>query len=304
MCCWKEISASIQSVDAIIPVYNEKLNLILVTVKSLNSQTHKINRIFLVDDGSSWPTDFAYIVATSRIPVQVLRLSCNLGISAARNYGMRQSDANLLLFVNSGIELCPEWTEKTASFLAAHADAGLASGQVSTIQTGLCATWRKWFLENRETWTDQTREIPWALGHAVIIAARNLWQLGGWNEQMRRAAEDFDLSQRLRARGLKIYQVRGAIGFCHDHYTIPVLAAKAIRNCGWSLDHSYPGDASLRRLEFFATVRNFVVVCLIRLRENVKKLRLALVPIDLCIMVYGLYLIVQGNFRKLRSRGD
>src|SRR5260221_8752971 len=182
MCCWKETSGSVQSVDAVIPVYNEKLNLILVTVNSLNSQTYKINRIFLVDDGSSCPTDFAYIVATSRIPVRLLRLSCNSGISAARNYGMHQSDADLLLFVNTGIELCPEWTEKTASFLAAHADAGLASGQVSTIQTGLCATWRKWFLENRETLTDQTREIPWALGHAVIIAARNLWQLGGWNE--------------------------------------------------------------------------------------------------------------------------
>jgi GT2 family glycosyltransferase len=290
-----------QSVDAVIPVYNEKPNLILVTVNSLNSQTYKINRIFLVDDGSSCPTDFDYIVATSRIPVRVLRLSRNSGISAARNYGMHQSDADLLLFVNSGIELCPEWVEKTASFLAAHSEAGLASGQVSTIQNGLGAKWwQKCFIERREPWTDRTHEIPWATAHAVIIAARDLRQLGGWNEQMRRVYEDVELSQRLRATGLKIYQVRGAIGFCHDQYTIRVLAAKAIRNCGWSLDPSYPGDASLRRLEFFATLQHFVVTSFVQLIENLKRLRLVLVPIDLSIIVCGVYLIVQGNLRKLR----
>ena len=293
-----------QSVDTIIPIYNEKPDLILVTVKSLNSQTYHINRIFLVDDGSRQPTDFASIGASSRIPVEGLRLNSNSGISAARNYGMHQSRADLLLFVNTGIELGSEWVEKTASFLSAHPEAGLACGRVTPIDTGLRAKWRDQFLESSYLRTDQTHEISWATGHAVMVVARHLRQLGGWNEQMRLAHEDVDLCQRLYANGLKIYQVKGALAFCYDRYTIRMLATKTIRNCGWSLDPSYPGDASLRRLEFVATLKGFVSKTWLSLVDNLKKLRLALVPIDLCVFMCGLYLITQSNIRRLHLRSQ
>jgi GT2 family glycosyltransferase len=288
------------SVEAVIPVYNETVDSILVTTTSINSQGYPINRILLVDDGSTHPPNFDAVIGASQIPVFVLRKSSNAGISAARNYAARHSNADFLLFVNSDIELLPDWVEKTVNFLTRHPDAGLASGQVSSFQKGLTAEWRKWFLDNRDTWIDQTHEIDWAWGHALIIATRHLWQVGGWNEALRRAFEDVDLSQRLWRLGLKTYQVQGAIGICHELYSIRDLAAKTIRNWGWSLDPAYPGDPSLKPLEFFRALKHFLVMSSARTRENLRAQRLTLVPIDLAVTCCGVGLIFQCGIRKLR----
>ena len=290
------------TVEAIIPVYNETVDSILVTTTSINSQGYPIDRILLVDDGSTHPPNFDAVIGASRIPVFVLRKSPNAGISAARNYAARHSNADLLLFVNSDIELSPDWVEKTVNFLTHHPDAGLASGQVSSLQTGLTAHWRKWFLDNRDTWIDQTHEIHWAWGHALIVANRHLWQAGGWNEALRRAFEDVDLSQRLRRLGLKTYQVRGVLSVCHQQYAIRDLAAKTIRNWGWSLDPSYPGDPSLRPLRFFETLKHFLIMSLERTVENLRAERLMLLPIDLAVLCWGVGLIFHCSFRKLRLR--
>jgi GT2 family glycosyltransferase len=196
----------------------------------------------------------------------------------------------------------PDWVEKTVNFLTDHPEVGLASGQVSSIQAGLTAHWRKWFLDNRDTWIDQTHEINWAWGHALIIATRRLWQAGGWNEALRRAFEDVDLSRRLRGLGLKTYQVQGALGVCHEQYAIRDLAAKTLRNWGWSLDPSYPGDASLRPLKFFATLKHFLVMSFGRTAENLRAQRLMLVPIDLAVACCGVGLIFQCSIRRLRLR--
>ena len=290
------------TVEAIIPVYNEAVDSILVTVASLNSQRYRIDRILLVDDGSTHPPDFDLVARSSRIPVSVLRMSRNAGISAARNYAARHAKADFLLFVNSDIELFPDWVEKTVNFLADHPDIGLASGQVSSDQKGLTANWRKWFLDNRETWVDQTHEIRWVWGHAVIIATSHLWQVGGWNESMKRAYEDVDLSHRLRSLGLKTYQVQGALGVCHDPYSIPDLAAKTIRNWGWSLDPSYSGDASLRAFNMLAILKHFLVMSFVRMGDNLRGLRLTLIPIDLAVVCCGLCLIFKCSLHRLRLK--
>jgi GT2 family glycosyltransferase len=295
-------TGNMHSVEVIIPVYNEPLDSILVTVNSLNSQGFKIDRILLVDDGSTHPPDFDRLITVSQIPVSVLRMSRNSGISAARNYAARHSNADFLLFVNSDIELVPDWVEKTVNFLADHPEAGLASGKVSSIQTGLIANWRQCFLENTETWIDQTHEIGWAMGHAVIIAAGHLWRVGGWNEAMKRAYEDIDLSKRLRAVGLRPYQVRGALSVCHDRYTIRDLAAKTLRNRGWSLDPSYPGDGSTRPFNMFVMLIHFLVIGLRRMNNNLTALRLKLLPIDLAVVCCGVCLILKSGLRQLQVK--
>ena len=119
---------------------------------------------------------------------------------------------------------------------------------------------------------------------------------------MKRAYEDVDLGRRLRSAGLKTYQVQGALGACHDRYTIGDLAGKTIRNWGWSLDPFFPGDASLRRLTFFATIKHFVIMSLVRMVANVRDLKLKLVPIDFTVIAFGIYLIIRGNLSRVCSR--
>jgi GT2 family glycosyltransferase len=291
------------SVDAIVPVYNEPLHSILITLNSLNAQTYRIGQIFLVDDASTCPPDYDAAVRDSRIPVQILRLQSNVGISAARNHGGRSSNADFFLFVDCEIELCPSWTTTVVNFVANHPEVGLACGSSSSKEDTLCARWRKRFFGNKETWIDQTHEISWSPAQAVLVGSRCLWQVGGWNERLKRAAEDGDFCHRLRQRGFKIYQVEGARGIRHEHYTVNSLAAKSIRGLGWSLDPGFPGDAFVRPLRFLPALGDFVKLSMFRMARNVLRLRWTLLPVDIGVICCGVCLIIQGAWRRAFSAG-
>ena len=136
---------------------------ILITLNSLNAQTYRIDQIIFVDDASTCPPDYDAAARASRIPVRILRFQSNVGISAARNHGARNSNADFLLFVDSEIELFPLWTTKVVNFLANNQEVGLACGSIASREATLCARWRKQFFGNKETWIDQTHEISWTL---------------------------------------------------------------------------------------------------------------------------------------------
>lgn len=287
-----------QTVDAIVPLYNETVEAIEVTVKSLCTQSHPIQCIWLVDDGSTKPLDFSFITRVTQPPVQILRLQHNQGISSARNQAAQRSTADLLLFVNTHIELLPRWLEKAVNFICSTDDAGVVVGRITLSQKGPYAAWRSLFLESNETSTDQSQEITFVVGHVVLVTANHLLMVGGWNEEMKRAYEDVDLSQRLRGLGLKTYQVEGAVAICHDRYTVRDLTVKSIRNWGWSVDPTYPGDGYLSPLKFPATVKHFLIMSFSRVAENLRRSRFTLIPVDLAVIACGIYLIVGGSLRK------
>jgi glycosyltransferase involved in cell wall biosynthesis len=289
---------SLHSVDAVVPLYNESLQSILITLNSLNAQTYRIDQIIFVDDASTCPPDYDAAARASRIPVRILRFQSNVGISAARNHGARNSNADFLLFVDSEIELFPLWTTKVVNFLANHQEVGLACGSIASREATLCARWRKQFFGNKETWIDQTHEISWTPAQAVLVQSRYLWQVGGWDERLKRAAEDGDFCQRLRQAGLKIYQVEGALGVRHEHFTVHVLAAKSIRGLGWSLDPEFPGDAFVRPLRFLPALSDFLKLSVFRMARNVLRFRWALLPVDLGVICCGVCLTIHGAWRR------
>jgi hypothetical protein len=100
----------------------------------------------------------------------------------------------------------------------------------------------------------------------------------------------------------KTYQVQGALGVCHDLYSVPDLAAKTIRNWGWSLDPSNSGDASLRPFDMLAILKHFLLMSFVRMGDNLRALRLRFVPIDLALMCCGLCLIFKCGLRQLQLR--
>jgi glycosyltransferase involved in cell wall biosynthesis len=169
------IECALLPLDAVIPVFNEPTDSILVTVNALNAQTHDLQSIVLVDDASNIPPDYSLVIAQSRIPIQLIRLEVNSRISSARNHGARYCSGTFLLFVNCEVQLSPYWTERGVDFLATHREAGLACGQIFRREQTLRSHWRRQFFGNRQTWTDATQDIDWALGYAVNIFCQCRW---------------------------------------------------------------------------------------------------------------------------------
>ncbi|WP_371194972.1 glycosyltransferase family 2 protein [Glaciecola sp. SC05] len=90
----------IPSISAVIPVFNGE-QFIVEAIKSVISQTHSVQEIIIIDDGS---TDRSYELAfglskTSPIPIKIFRQK-NSGVSVARNFGLLCSSCALIAFLD------------------------------------------------------------------------------------------------------------------------------------------------------------------------------------------------------------
>ena len=102
-------------VSVIIPVYNRE-NLIQRALKSIISQTYKNLEIIVIDDGS---TDFTgeKVIQIEDDRIKYIRNEKNLGVSAARNKGIKLSSSDIIVLQDSDDEAYPERIEKQVKLL-------------------------------------------------------------------------------------------------------------------------------------------------------------------------------------------
>ena len=107
-------------VDIIIPVYNRK-SFLKRAVRSVYNQTYPHWRLFIIDDGS---TDGSY-KEFCREKSQLFKLKENKGVSYARNYGIRQGNAEWLAFLDSDDEWKADKLEKQIEYANKYPDYSL-----------------------------------------------------------------------------------------------------------------------------------------------------------------------------------
>lgn len=103
------------SISAVIPVYNGEA-FIKEAIESILAQTHQVNEIVIVDDGSS---DNSYKIASelavsSAVPINIFK-QVNSGVSAARNLGLLKSTSTLIAFLDVDDLWSPDKIEKQVS---------------------------------------------------------------------------------------------------------------------------------------------------------------------------------------------
>lgn len=90
-----------KKVSAVIPVYNSE-EYIEETIKSLLNQTFELSEIIVIDDNSCDKTyDKVYKISKENNKVLLYKLPENKGVSYARNYGVKQSKSDYILFMDS-----------------------------------------------------------------------------------------------------------------------------------------------------------------------------------------------------------
>ena len=112
------------NISVIIPVYNRQ-NLISRAIKSVQRQSFPVNEIIIVDDGSTDQTSEivkSLIDAPSSSKSFQIRLiqQSNLGVSAARNTGIRYARGDWLAFLDSDDEWKEEKIQKQIDALTLH----------------------------------------------------------------------------------------------------------------------------------------------------------------------------------------
>jgi GT2 family glycosyltransferase len=157
---------------------------------------------------------------------RVIESGGNLGFGAGCNRGARETDADVLVFVNPDTVVLPGTIDAFAHALAP-ADVGIVQARLRLLDepellnssgnvvhvSGLA--WPGGYRDRADTVTEP-REIPYASGAAFAIRAETFRELGGFTEELFLYQEDFELSWRAHLRGLRVLVVPGA-DVLHDY---------------------------------------------------------------------------------------
>ncbi|MCG8413964.1 MAG: glycosyltransferase family 2 protein [Pseudomonadales bacterium] len=182
-------------VAVIIPTYNRKHTLARA-IDSVLNQTQRPQEIVVVDDGSR---DGSGDFITARYPQIKLLQQENAGVSAARNFGIAESEAPWLAFLDSDDEWLPTKLAEQFQVIANDIDAAIVHCDEIWIRNGSRVNP---MLKHQKRGGDifaQCLTLCAISPSAVILRRSLLQEWGGFDDNLP-ACEDYDLWLRLCSR--------------------------------------------------------------------------------------------------------
>jgi GT2 family glycosyltransferase len=244
-------------VAIVIPTWN-RAALLAQALETLGRQTYPIERVIVVDNGS---TDDSAAVAT-RAGAQVIRLATNLGFAAAVNRGIREAAGNEWIGVlNNDVSLAPDWLAQifaklepgsawfaTGKVLDALAHARI-DGSFDAVCRGGCA-WRCGQGRLDSPLWNQPRNIQLAPFTAAVFRAGLFDRVGLLDETFESYLEDVDFGLRCAEAGLSGLYVPAAVAYHQGSATLgrwhPDTVRRIARNQLLLVAKHYPPNWILR----------------------------------------------------------
>jgi len=245
------------AVAVVIPNWNGAA-LLGQALAGLKRQTYPIERVVVVDDGS---TDNSVDVA-SQAGAQVISLGRNLGFAAAVNRGIREAGgADYIAILNNDVTLEPDWL----ACLLAKLEAGegwFATGKLmnakardrldgtfDALSKGGCA-WRCGHGRIDSPLWNQAKPIQMAPFTAAVFRADVFRRVGGLDESFETYLEDVDFGLRCAEAGLRGWYVPEAVAYHQGSATLgrwhPETVRKIARNQVLLVAKHYPSNWVLR----------------------------------------------------------
>lgn len=179
-------------VSAIVNTRNEEEN-IESALRSIRNQTYKALEIIVVDNESS--------DRTKEISLKFTKLVFNKGPerSPQKNFGAQVSTGDWLLFVDADQVLEPEVVEQCVKFVESNPNIEAVIIPEKSTGDGFWAQVKSF--EKSLYLGDETIEAP------RFILKKAFFKVGGYNPELI-AAEDWDLSDKLRKVGIKFGRIK------------------------------------------------------------------------------------------------
>lgn len=235
------------TVSVVIPAFNEE-KYIASALESLEEQDYPTDRyeVIVVDNGS---TDATATVAQD-FDVRLVRRP-NESIGGVRNAGIEVAEGEVIAFLDADCVAPPGWLEEAVDVLVDRS-VGAVGGSCTVPETG------SWVERARWTHPPSSQRNVKALASSSLIARRDvLEQVGGFNDELG-AAEDDDLSTRVREAG---YCLILAPGCNVVHLGYPDSLAGIFRRQLWHGRSQLQVAAGPDRLLLLTHL--FVIVCLL-----------------------------------------
>lgn len=179
-------------------------------LNAIAQQTHPDVECIVMDDAST--DGMAEHIAAGFPSVRVERNATNHGPSINRNRAAALSRGDILIFLDSDVELAPDWIATALTLLAAHSEAGIVAGKllfahrpdrIHSFGGALSAIGLGW--DNLEMAPVSDAPAPlvtlWASSAAMAIRRRVFVEAGGFDEAFFYGYEDSDLGWRVTLAG-------------------------------------------------------------------------------------------------------
>lgn len=227
------------SFSVIIPTYNRRdLLMSALAAYLVQSQLHMVHELLVVDDGSTDDTESAVREYARRAPFRVRYLKQrNKGPAAARNYGVREAQSDLVLFTDSDIipertllEQHLEWHNRDPEMNAA------VLGYVTWSPELRVTPFMRWYGEDALFAYRRfrgKREISCRYFYTCNLSLKTkyLRSCGQFDEDFKSAAyEDMELGFRLNKQGLRLFYNPNAIAYHHQVFSFEDACRKADKN--------------------------------------------------------------------------
>ena len=183
-------------VSVIVPTFN-RVGKVVRAISSVLHQTFKDFEIIVVDDGSTDGTETA--VAQFGGQITYIPHSSNLGVSAARNTGIRKSTAPLISFLDSDDYWQPEKLTVQVDFFNHHPQANVCQTEEIWSRKGRRVNPKRKHLKPSGDIFQPSLKLCLVSPSAVMLKRSLLEEVGLFDEDLP-ACEDYDLWLRIACR--------------------------------------------------------------------------------------------------------
>lgn len=225
----------VPGVTVVIPNWNRR-GLLVKLLESIRAQTHSVEDVIVVDNGSS---DGSAEVATAA-GARVIRLKENCGFAKAVNLGIAESTTTLIAVLNNDVELAPDWLSRLAASVE-EPETWFATGRIfSAVRDGLidgtydlpakagCA-WRGGNGRRDSAEWRIGRAIRFAPFTAALFRAELFSHVGPLDERFGSYLEDIDFCLRAALKGYEGRYVAEAVAWHYGSATLGPWSAAMVR---------------------------------------------------------------------------
>jgi glycosyltransferase involved in cell wall biosynthesis len=186
----------VTEVSVIIPTFN-RAGKVVRAISSVLAQTFDDYELIVVDDGSEDAT--AEVLFQFNGMISMIRHPRNMGVSAARNAGIKASQSRLVAFLDSDDYWLPQKLEIQLQFFRENPDAVLCQTEEIWIRNGIRVNpWNKHMKPSGNIFEKSLKLC--LVSPSAVMVRRNLFDEVGLFDEDFPVCEDYDLWLRIGCR--------------------------------------------------------------------------------------------------------
>ena len=212
--------------DIVIPIWNQQ-ELTRRCLESLLRCTEEPIRLILIDNGSEQPTQnyLEQFRADRSEKILLTRNEVNQGYIKGINQGIRSAQAPWICLLNNDTVLTAGWVTEMLKVASADAGIGLVNPTSNSLGFKLGETPLEEYAKSLQNESGRTAELSMALGFCLLARRSVFDRVGLLDESFGMGYfEDDDLSQRVKAAGLRCIRACGAYVFHEERGSFRHLA--------------------------------------------------------------------------------